>query len=164
MMRLILNCISSVSHYPMRLGQERRMSTILKPFIGGNPDVNLNGVPGFSTEDGAITMVKTHSALHHFAATYAVDNAVADHGLALFGEFIRAARSCNRTLNLKNAADNALVLAILKAERSCWRIPNWHWILPFRVLGQPRRWANVSQLSSRRKRCKRVLMPQIYRL
>ncbi|GAR44894.1 hypothetical protein NGUA11_04271 [Salmonella enterica] len=140
------------------------MSTILKPFLLAVTLMLILIRPGFATEDGAITMVKTYSAYDYLQTRARLMHAVADHGLVLFGEFDHARAAQN--VNLKCRRQRFWSLAILKAERlSCWRIPNWRWIYRFgcslasKPMGE--RWSVIIPP----KRCNvMVLMPQTYRL
>ncbi|SUG35102.1 domain of uncharacterised function superfamily [Salmonella enterica subsp. arizonae] len=61
------------------------MSTILKPFLLAITLMLTLIRPGFATEDGAITMVKTYSAYDYPQTRLRLMKAVADNGLVLFG-------------------------------------------------------------------------------
>ncbi|EAA9673443.1 hypothetical protein KO63_24965, partial [Salmonella enterica] len=66
------------------------MRTILKPFLLAVTLMLTLIRPGFATEDGVITIVKTYSAYDYPQTRSRLMQAVADHGLVLFGEFDHA--------------------------------------------------------------------------
>lgn len=68
------------------------MSTILKPFLLAVTLMLILIRPGFATEDGAITMVKTYSAYDYLQTRARLMHAVADHGLVLLGNLIMPER------------------------------------------------------------------------
>lgn len=86
--------------------------------------------PGFATEDGAITMVKTYSAYDYLQTRARLMHAVADHGLVLFGEFDHARAAQN--VNLKMPPTTVLVFGNPKGGTPLMLAhPNWRWIYRF---------------------------------
>lgn len=136
------------------------MSTILKPFLLAVTLMLILIRPGFATEDGAITMVKTYSAYDYLQTRARLMHAVADHGLVLFGEFDHARAAQN--VNLKMPPTTVLVFGNPKGGTPLMLA---HPELAFgcslasKPMGE--RWSVIIPL----KRCNvMVLMPQPYRL
>lgn len=76
------------------------MSTILKPFLLAIMLMLTVIMPGFATEDGAITMVKTYSAYDYPQTRSRLMQAVADNGQVFFGEFDHARAAQNVKLKM----------------------------------------------------------------
>ncbi len=110
------------------------MSTILKPFLLAVTLMLILIRPGFATEDGAITMVKTYSAYDYLQTRARLMHAVADHGLVLFGEFDHARAAQGRVTRKMPLTTVLVFVAILKAERLSWKYLELALDLPFRVL------------------------------
>lgn len=109
------------------------MSTILKPFLLAVTLMLILIRPGFATEDGAITMVKTYSAYDYLQTRARLMHAVADHGLVLFGEFDHARAAQN--VNLKMPPTTVLVFGNPKGGTPLMLAhPELALDLPFRVL------------------------------
>ncbi|EAA6276223.1 DUF302 domain-containing protein [Salmonella enterica subsp. enterica] len=109
------------------------MSTILKPFLLAVTLMLILIRPGFATEDGAITMVKTYSSYDYLQTRARLMHAVADHGLVLFGEFDHARAAQN--VNLKMPPTTVLVFGNPKGGTPLMLAhPELALDLPFRVL------------------------------
>ncbi|EAA9689324.1 DUF302 domain-containing protein [Salmonella enterica] len=109
------------------------MSTILKPFLLAITLMLTLIRPGFATEDGAITMVKTYSAYDYPQTRLRLMKAVADNGLVLFGEFDHARAAQN--VNLKMPPTTVLVFGNPKGGTPLMLAhPELGLDLPFRVL------------------------------
>ncbi|EDR2328984.1 DUF302 domain-containing protein [Salmonella enterica] len=109
------------------------MSAILKPFLLAITLMLILIRPGFATEDGAITMVKTYSAYDYLQTRARLMHAVADHGLVLFGEFDHARAAQN--VNLKMPPTTILVFGNPKGGTPLMLAhPELALDLPFRVL------------------------------
>ncbi|HAU3239970.1 TPA: DUF302 domain-containing protein [Salmonella enterica subsp. diarizonae serovar 50:k:z35] len=109
------------------------MRTILKPFLLAVTLMLTLIRPGFATEDGVITIVKTYSAYDYPQTRSRLMQAVADHGLVLFGEFDHARAA--QDVNLKMPPTMVLVFGNPKGGTPLMLThPELALDLPFRVL------------------------------
>lgn len=109
------------------------MRTILKPFLLAVTLMLTLIRPGFATEDGVITIVKTYSAYDYPQTRSRLMQAVADHGLVLFGEFDHARAA--QDVNLKMPPTTVLVFGNPKGGTPLMLThPELALDLPFRVL------------------------------
>lgn len=140
------------------------MRTILKPFLLAVTLMLTLIRPGFATEDGVITIVKTYSAYDYPQTRSRLMQAVADHGLVLFGEFDHARAA--QDVNLKMPPTTVLVFGNPKGGTPLMLThPELalNYRFGFSLASKPmgERWSVIIRL----KRCNvMVLIPQPYRL
>ncbi|EJX4508941.1 DUF302 domain-containing protein [Salmonella enterica] len=109
------------------------MRILLKPFLLAITLMLILIRPGFATDDGAITMIKTYSAYDYPQTRSRLMQAVADNGLVLFGEFDHARAAQN--VNLKMPPTTVLVFGNPKGGTPLMLAhPELALDLPFRVL------------------------------